>query len=96
MIKDYELMVMFTPKLNADEANLANEALLNLLRENEAEIIKTDDWGKRMLAYPIEKLQEAYYYVNYFKLDSLKVKSIAQLLNINEQVLRFMFVAKDE
>lgn len=96
MIKDYELMVMFTPKLNADEATLANEALLNLLRENEAEIIKTDAWGKRMLAYPIEKLQEAYYYVNYFKLDSLKVKSIAQLLNINEQVIRFMFVARDE
>lgn len=96
MTKDYELMVMFTPKLNADEANLANEALLNLLRENEAEIIKTDAWGKRMLAYPIEKLQEAYYYVNYFKLDSLKVKSISQLLNINEQVIRFMFVARDE
>lgn len=96
MIKDYELMMMYTPKLNSDEADAANETALNLLREAGAEIIKTDPWGKRMLAYPIEKLQEAYYYVNYLKMDSLAVKGIKQLFNINEKIMRHMFVARDE
>jgi len=96
MIKDYELMVMFTPKLSNDEADAANEALLTQLREAGAEIIKTDPWGKRILAYPIEKLQEAYYYVNYLKMDSLAVKSIKQQFNINEKLIRHMFVARDE
>jgi small subunit ribosomal protein S6 len=96
MIKDYELMVMFTPKLNADEANAANEAVLTQLRESGAEIIKTDPWGKRMLAYPIEKMQEAYYYVNYLKMDSLAVKALKQQFNINEAIIRHMFVARGE
>lgn len=95
MIKDYELMMMYTPKLNNDEAEIANEAALNLLREAGAEIIKTDPWGKRILAYPIEKLQEAYYYVNYLRMDSLAVKAIKQQFNINEKIMRHMFVARD-
>nr|MDK2851133.1 small subunit ribosomal protein [Candidatus Cloacimonadota bacterium] len=95
MIKDYELMVMFTPKLSADEADAANENLLNQLREAGAEIIKTDPWGKRILAYPIEKHQEAYYYVNYFKMDSLALKSVKQQFNINENLIRHMFIARD-
>ena len=95
MIKDYELMVMYVPTLNQDEANLANEALIKLLTDNGAEIIKTDSWGKRMLAYEIEKYKEAHYFVNYFKLESLALKGITQLLNINESIMRHMFVAKE-
>jgi ribosomal protein S6 len=49
-----------------------------------------------MLAYPIEKVQEAYYYVNYFKMDSLAVKALRQQFNINEAIIRHMFVARGE
>ena len=88
-------MMMYIPKLNSEEADLANEAALSLLREAGAEIIKTDPWGKRILAYPIEKLNEAYYYVNYLKMDSLAVKAIKQQFNITEKIMRHMFVARD-
>lgn len=89
-------MVMFTPKLKPEEADLANEAILNQLKEAGAEIIKVDPWGKRMLAYPIDKLQEAYYFVNYLKIDSLAIKAIKQSFNINENMIRHMFVARSE
>ena len=96
MTKDYELMVILSPRLNADEATALNETILGLVRDNGGEIIKTDPWGRRMLAYPIEKVQEAYYYVNYFKLDSLAVKPLKRLFNINENIMRHMFVLRDE
>lgn len=89
-------MMMYTPKLSNEEADAANEAILAQLREAGAEIIKTDPWGKRILAYPINKLQEAYYYVNYLKMDSLAVKDFKQQFNINEKIMRHMFVARDE
>jgi len=94
MTKDYELMIILTPKLNADEANSMNETLMGIIKENGGEIIKTDPWGKRMLAYPINKFQEAYYFVNYFKLDSLAVKKIKAGFNINENILRHVFVVR--
>ncbi|MBP7333873.1 MAG: 30S ribosomal protein S6, partial [Candidatus Cloacimonas sp.] len=51
--------------------------------------------GKRMLAYPIKKHKEGYYFVDYFKLDSLAVKKLKAQFNINENILRHLFVAKD-
>ena len=96
MTKDYELMVILSPRLNADEANSLNDGLMAQIVENGGEVIKTDSWGKRMLAYPINKVQEAYYYVNYFKLDSQAVKALKRLYNINENILRHMFVARGE
>ncbi|MDY0151406.1 MAG: 30S ribosomal protein S6 [Candidatus Cloacimonas sp.] len=96
MTKDYELMVILSPKLNADEANALNDTILGMVTAQGGEIIKTDPWGKRMLAYPIQKVQEAYYYVNYFKLDSLAVKALKRLFNINENIFRHMFIARGE
>ena len=79
MIKNYELMVIVSPKLSADDA----------------EIDSTDPWGKRTLAYPIDKMTEGYYYVNNFKLEATSVKVLSRLMNINENIIRHMFVAKD-
>ncbi len=89
-------MVIISPKLNADEANALNDSILALIRDNGGEIIKTDPWGKRMLAYPINKLQEGYYYVNYFTLESTSVKTAKKQLTLNENILRHMFVARGE
>jgi len=96
MIKNYELMVIVSPKLSNDEADAANEAILSQVGENGGEIAKTDPWGRRMLAYPINKMQEGYYYVNYFSLESTTVKMLKRLMNINENILRHMFVARGE
>jgi small subunit ribosomal protein S6 len=96
MIKNYELMVILSPKLTADEATQLNDSILALLKDNGGEIIRTDPWGRRMLAYPIRKRQEGYYFVNYFKLESLSVKTVKKQLIINENIIRHMFVAKGE
>ena len=96
MVKNYELMVLVTPKVNEEEAAALNDNILSMVRDKSGEIIKTDPWGRRMLAYPINKLQEAYYFVNYFKLESTAIKAIKAQININEKILRHMFVARDE
>lgn len=94
MIKNYELMVIVSPKLSADDADKANQSLLSWVQENGGEVEKTDPWGKRTLAYPIEKMTEGYYYVNYIKLEATSVKVFKRLMNINENIVRHMFVAK--
>ena len=95
MIKDYELMLILNPNQSADEANAMNDSLVALVTENGGEIIKIDPWGKRMLAYPINKFNEGYYYVDYFKLDSLLVKKLSASFKINENIIRHQFVVKN-
>lgn len=96
MIKDYEMMIILKPQLTQDEANNENEKVVSVITENSGEFIKTDAWGKRQLAYQINKQSEGYYFINYFKLESTSVKVIQRMFNINENVLRFIIVDRQE
>jgi small subunit ribosomal protein S6 len=93
--KDYELMVIYSPKLSSEEVERLNETILTQIKDNGGEIIKTDVWGRRYLAYQINKHNEGYYYLNYFKLESTSIKNVKSAFNINEQILRYMVVAKE-
>jgi small subunit ribosomal protein S6 len=92
MIKDYESMIILKPQLNQDEAAQANDAAVSIVTDNGGELIKTDVWGKRQLAYPINKQTEGYYFINYFKADADNIKAIQRLYNINDSILRFIII----
>ncbi|HOC95952.1 MAG TPA: 30S ribosomal protein S6 [Candidatus Cloacimonadota bacterium] len=96
MTKNYELMVILSPKLNEEEANQLNDSILAIVKDLSGELIKTEPWGRRMLAYPINKLQEGYYYLNFLKMESLKVKTLKQQLGLNENIIRHMIIARGE
>lgn len=96
MTKNYELMVILSPKLNEEEANQLNDSILAIVKDLSGELIKTEPWGRRMLAYPINKLQEGYYFLNYLKMESLKVKTLKQQLGLNESIIRHMIIVRGE
>lgn len=96
MIKDYECMIILKPQLTQDEAVNENEKVVSVITENGGELIRTDTWGKRQLAYQISKQSEGYYFINYFKLESTSIKLIQRMFNINESVLRFIVVDRHE
>ncbi len=92
MIKDYESMIILKPQYTQDEAVKQNDSVVAVITDNGGELIKTDTWGKRQLAYPIEKQTEGYYFINYFRADSESLKAIQRLYNISESVLRFIII----
>lgn len=58
MTKDYELMVILSPSLNADEANSLNDGILAQIVENGGEIIKTDPWAEECLLTPLTRFRK--------------------------------------
>jgi len=96
MIKDYECMIILKPQLNQDEAVKQNENAVNIIIDNGGELIKTDNWGKRQLNYPINKQNEGYYFISYFRMESTNVKQIQRLYNINDNILRFIIVDRHQ
>ncbi len=92
MIKDYECMLILKPQLTIEEAEQENKKAMSVITDSGGELIKTDVWGKRQLAYQIEKQNEGYYFINYFKTDADQIKPIQRLFNINEAVLRFIII----
>ncbi|MDO4742022.1 MAG: 30S ribosomal protein S6 [Candidatus Saccharibacteria bacterium] len=94
-MKAYELSVLFHPDL---EINLepAVEKVKKLIEANGGKITKEENDGKKRLAYSINKQDFAVYYYFDLELPSEAPAKISGVLNITEEVLRFLLVRVDE
>jgi small subunit ribosomal protein S6 len=95
-MNNYELMVIFTPVLSEEEFKNSQKKFLDMVTESGGEVINTNPWGLKSLAYPIQKKTTAIYWVAEFKAQSdFNEKLKIQLLR-DEQVLRHMVTRLDK
>ena len=90
MRRKYELMLILNPNKQSDEIDALIEKITGWITELEGSISKDDRWGKRKLAYPINKESEGFYNLVYFELDSLNVKEFNRKLNLDEDVMKYL------
>ncbi len=88
MVRNYESMIILDAKLSPDVIKEVLEKYTKIITSNGGEIVKTDDMGKRILAYPINKASEGYYFIYYFAMDADKVKVLEENYRIDEKVIR--------
>ena len=95
-MNNYELMVVFTPVLSEDEYKASQKKFSDLITSNGGEIINSNPWGLKSLAYPIQKKTTGIYWVVEFTAPSdFNEKLKIQLLR-DEQVLRQMVTRLDK
>ena len=95
-MNNYELMVIFTPVLSEEEYKAAQAKFAALVTENEGEVLHTNPWGLKSLAYPIAKKTTGLYWVMEYKAPtSFNEKLKTQLLR-DESVLRHMYTVLDK
>jgi small subunit ribosomal protein S6 len=89
-------MIIIAPNLSNDELENENKKILQLIEQQGGEFLKTDNWGKKQLAYEIKKFREGYYLINYFKLDTQKVQVIERHYRLNEKIIRHNVIKLEE
>ena len=95
-MNNYELMVVFTPVLSEDDYKASQKKFTDLITENGGEILNSNPWGLKSLAYPIQKKTTGIYWVVEFTAPSdFNEKLKIQLLR-DEQVLRHMVTRLDK
>jgi len=94
MLNNYESMVVITPTLSEENAKKENESIKDFIKENGGEIINSNEWGKKRLAYQISKFKEGYYFINYFTLDSTKLTELDRFYKLHEYVIRNNILTK--
>lgn len=94
-MKEYELTVLIHPDLEADlETPL--EKVRQIVKNAGGEITKEDNWGKKKLAYKINREDFAVYVYMEVKLPADAPLKISNTLNITDEVLRYLLVTVDE
>lgn len=91
----YELAVVVSAKAEDDERAAVIEKCKALIERFGGTITEVDEWGKKRLAYEIQKMKEAYYYFVHFEADATVPGEIEQRIRIMDNVLRYLCVKQE-
>lgn len=94
-MKDYELTVLVQPDLEP-AIDTALEKVRELVTTNGGEVTKEENWGKKKLAYKINKEDFAVYLYMEVKLPANAPLKISNMLNISDYAMRYLLVKADE
>lgn len=92
----YELVLVVSAKIDDEERTAVLERAKEYVTRFGGTISDVDEWGKRQLAYEIQKMREGYYYFIHFESNSEAPAQIEDNIRIMDNVLRFLCVRLDE
>ena len=92
----YELALVVNAKIE-DEARVATvDKVKSIIEQFGGTITNVDEWGKKKLAYEIQKMREGFYYFIQFDSDANCPAEVEQRVRIMEEVIRFLCIRQDE
>jgi small subunit ribosomal protein S6 len=95
-MKKYELVFVADPRLSEEEVVALTDEYKGMLTAGGGNVTKQESWGKKRLAYPIQKLNEGYYVLYNVELsDGNPFVEIERRMQQNDKVLRYLTVRLD-
>ena len=91
----YEIMYIINPTILEEGRDAVIAKVDAILTEAAATISKTEKWGERKLAYPIDKKKTGFYVLTMFEMDGTKLVDVERKLNITQEVMRYIIVKQD-
>lgn len=91
----YELALVVNAKLEDEERLATVEKAKEYITRFGGVITNVDDWGKKRLAYEIQKMKEGFYYFIQFESDSTCPNEVEAHVRIMEPVIRYLCVRQD-
>ena len=91
----YELAVVVSAKLEDDARAEVIEKVKALVTRFGGNITDVDEWGKKRLAYEIQKMKEAYYYFIHFESETTTPGEIEERIIIMDGVIRYLCVKQE-
>lgn len=92
----YELAVVVSAKIEDDERAAVVDKCKALVERFGGNITEVDEWGKKKLAYEVQKMKEAFYYFIRFEAESAVPAEIESRVRIMDNVIRYLCVRQDE
>lgn len=89
---NYESLFILRPDMEEEKIGEIMEKFRALVENNGGQVARLDKWGKRRLAYEIERLREGLYIIFQFKSDPEVVKELDRVFKITDEVIRHIIV----
>lgn len=95
MKKDYELGFILNPEVPEEETRAILERIEQVVVSQDGQVVRVNQWGRRRLAYPIERHRDGFYIFIDMILTPESVAELDRTLKVSEVVLRYMIRKRD-
>ena len=94
-MRHYELVLLVHPD-QSDQVVGMVERYIKLVQDNNGVIHRLEDWGRRQLAYPINKIHKAHYVLFNIETDGETLAELEELFRYNDAIIRSLVMRRDE
>jgi len=94
-LRKYEIMVIVDPEADEEKSGQVVERIKGILSDHQGEVASVDTWGRRKLAYEIDRKAEGQYFVVSFQAESAALAELDRVLSLADEVMRFKIVRTD-
>ncbi|MBQ1564961.1 MAG: 30S ribosomal protein S6 [Clostridia bacterium] len=94
-MNQYEVLYVITPELDEEADKVVMDKFADIITANGGEIEKTEVWGKRRLAYPIDYKTEGYYVLVVFSANPELPRELERNMRNDERLMRYMVTRKE-
>ena len=91
-MREYELIYIVRPDVEEEALEEISKKVDQVVTGNGGQVTEVERWGKRRLAYPIQKLMEGYYVLNRIQLEPQMLKEVERSLTLSEEIIRYLVV----
>ena len=91
-MREYELAFIIRPTVDEEGVTGVVDQVSQYVRTGSGEVTSVDVWGRRVLAYPIEKHREGIYVLCQMKLPPASVVDLERNLKLSEEIIRYLLV----
>jgi len=92
-VKHYEILLIIHPD-QSDQVKGMVERYTGLIKEKGGQIHRLEDWGRRALAYPIQKLHKAHYVLLNIECDGVALSELEEAIRYNDAIIRKLVLKK--
>ena len=92
-MRHYEIVFLVHPD-QSDQASAMAERYQSMIEASGGSVHRTEDWGRRLLAYPIDKIHKAHYFLMNIECGSQALDELTSAFRFNDAVLRHLVVRR--
>lgn len=94
-MRDYELGIVVSPEASEEQTKGILDRVTQIVQTNGGQVVRLHPWGRRRLAYPIERHRDGLYFFLDLALTPQTVLEIDRNLKVTEEVVRHLIVRRD-
>ena len=88
----YDVIYILNPNASVEEAAAVSAKVEQIVADSKGTVLKKDDWGKRRLAYLVQKHRDGHFIFYHLSIDTTTVAEVTRNLRLLEHVIKFSVV----